>query len=248
MTPPPRRISEMTQQMIKACCLKCTLKQPKRDGDIDPSTGDFWAYGKTEATKKYVKAAKDDLRLRSLHLKTATDKFHGDFGRVQIGGKMFSWYPFPAMLVRDDFGDWCERNIFKVWDFQRGCERLPDRDESGVEAEGAETLKAAFAEARRRAYSMIPVIDFIEPVCRNSVYDMKKKCAEYKNDIDLVEKRTGKCYVVTKMMFELLSSVINYREKNYALAVDYMLDVAASALKAAQTVQEKAAAEKGAES
>lgn len=239
------KASEMTERQLRACNLRCPIKLPCGGGrvTVKPESGWWFCHpAKTEVTKKYWKAAKEDLRLRRMRLKTATDEYHGEFGRVKIGGKMFSFFPTSGMLVRDDFADWCERHIDEVWDTKFNRERMPEKDESGEEVKVKDDLKM-YKEIRKRALAMHNIGGISYPGTGSSMYDMEYEMGNLDAQVRGME-RLETVYAGTKILRDLLGTEIAYKKKRYADAIEMLMNIAACALKSAQYVQKMAEYEK----
>lgn len=235
-----RKVIDMTADMIRACSMRCPIKLPHGKGVVRVSadSGDWFAYpAKTEVTKRYRKACIDDLRSREVR----GGSYAGDVGHCLIGGKRFSLYPKSGMLVRDDFALWAESHFDECWDERLHRERLPERDTTGEDVE-QETAIEISKRVRQRVHKLSEVTDLIEPGAWNSLYDMRKAMSEYAVAIHKSELN-GHLFVGTKILADHLAATIAYREKHYADAVDFFVDLAAGAIKAAQFVQEKAAKE-----
>lgn len=236
-----RKMIDMTADMVRACAMRCPIKLPSSSKGIvrvNAETGDWFAYpAKTEITKRWRKVCIEDLRQREMR----GGSYVGDVGHCVIGGKKFSLYPKSGMLIRDDFALWCESHIDECWDFHLHRERLPEKDPTGDVIE-QETAIEISKKVRQRVHKIAEVTDLIEPGAWNSLYDMRNAMAEYAVAIHKSELG-GHLFIGTKILADHLAATIAYREKKFSDSVDFFVDIAAGAIKAAQFVQEKAAKE-----
>lgn len=240
------KASQMPTDCLHACCLRCTIKLPQ--GDVGKKvyidTGDWFCINAgNEIAKPYTKMAKKDLRQRQLRQKTTTEQFKGEFGRVKIGGKMFSYFPIPNMLVRDDFADWCERHAHEVWDFDKRCEILPDKPTHENQDVEEESIKSLFIECRKKALKMGNVTGIIEPNCWGNLWQMRAQYTQACNAM-IESAKQGQLFIGTKVLVENIGAHIAFREKNYADCVRFYTNCAAAALRAAQYVTEVAEKER----
>lgn len=230
---PLHRAYDMTADQFRAAALKCPIKLAEGKGPVkvDVSTGRWFAYpAKTEVTKRYWKLCKQDLLNRQLR----GGSYDGDIGHCMIGGKWFGFYPKAMMLVREDFALWCEAHFAEFWNERANMEKLPEAPQG--ETITIDTNLKIWKDIRARALKLRTPTGLLHESSYSSMYDMKHALAEYTLELKR-DEQAGRFYVSTKILADQLAATIAYREKQYSDAMDFYLECAAAALKAALHIQ-----------
>ena len=224
---------EMTGDQLRHMALRCPIKLKKTAGMVPADSGDFFAVvAKSEPMKRYWKAAKKDLLDRQM----AGRSYEGDVGRVVIGGRKFSLFPKSGMLVREDFEVWCDAN----W---RTALKLDGSEKESTKPLRQEDVKVdelmhVWKDIRGRALKIDDFDLLMKPEEWNTEWSMKKTLSQYSLQIAADEKR-GRHYAVQKIQADLLAGLIAYKVRNYADAIGFFKDLAATALKTAKWIGDR---------
>lgn len=221
------KICDFTLDMFKACALHCPLQLPKHDGPVPAASGNWWVMpAKNESVKKFTRLAKKDLFEREMR----GGSYEGDNGHVMIGGHKFTFYRKGSVLVREDFGMWCEAN-WRRFLKEDGTERESTKP-LRVEEVKAVPVSRHSLTAKFRCQEMKEPTGLIPDESWNSLYDMKLQFQRYIAEIAR-DEHFGQFYVVTQLNADLLAAMISHKQRNYPEAINRFLNIAAAALKAA---------------
>lgn len=238
------KASEMGAEMLRHLSLRCNdtraivLKKPT--GAVQADSGDYFCFNaRSEALRRYWKAAKKDLLARELN----GGSYAGDVGHVLIGGKRFSFFPKSGMLVRDDFARWAEAN------WQRFC-RMDGRPiETKPEQQDDVAVDPAlhmWKDIRKRAQALGAPAKFYADGMWHEEYVMRDDLRKLSTALETCRKR-GEFYPMLKADCDLLAAKIAYRRREFAKAKGYLLELAAVAMRAALFVQQAHAVQGGGE-
>ena len=234
------KVHEMSADTLRHLALKCAdtkgIRLHKYVGAVPAASGDWLIQpARSEAVKRWWRLAKKDLADRQNGVKRATDKFHGDFGRVEIGGKMFTYYPKSDMLVRDNFAVWAEANFDR---FVRPCGSPKPED---GEPESVERIGRVdnWHTLWKRVLSMLKGIRANALMKKgewNSEWDMRTFMTRYAMEIAKDDAR-GEYYTVSHIRADMLKGNIAYVKKDFRTAVEAYLSAAAACIATARFIQ-----------
>ena len=242
-----RKVTELSRDALNALVYDCVTRKkaivlPTAKGRVGIDqvlAGDWIAYNaKSEEVKRFAKAAKRDLLQRELR----GGSYPGDVGHVVIGGKKFSLYPKCGCLVRDDFVVWAESP--RNWDAvltPTGKIRESTKPLTTDEVKVDELLHI-WKHIRAGAMKLRQPTKLMMDGEWNTVFDMRHTLSQYAGQIQSAEK-AGCFYPVSKVQADMLAGLIAYRERKYGDAIDFFLDMGATAVKIARWIQETHGAE-----
>ena len=233
------KVHEMSADTLRHLALKCAdtkgIRLPKYVGPVPAASGDWLIQpARSEAVKRWWRLAKKDLADRQNGVKSATDKFHGDFGRVEIGGKMFTYYPNSDMLVRDNFAVWAEANFDR---FVLPCGG-PKQDAEPEERERISRVEnwITLWKRIRSRLTGIKVSAMMKKGEWNSEWDMRTFMTRYAMEIAKDDAK-GEYYSVSHIQADMLKGNIAYVNKDFRTAVESYLSAAAACIATARFIQ-----------